>query len=76
MGGQPGSVFGEHDEGVEEVLSVFGGGGEVAADAQNCLAPVRVRRHPDIFCRNLIIRMSRSVPLLSGGIRQLMVKRR
>jgi hypothetical protein len=29
--GQPGAALGEHDEDVEEVLVVFGGGGEVAA---------------------------------------------
>jgi hypothetical protein len=28
--------------------------------AQNCVAPVRVRRLPNIFCRSLIMRMSRS----------------
>ena len=27
MRGQPGAAFGEHDEGVEEALAVFGGGG-------------------------------------------------
>src|SRR3954463_5110648 len=28
----PGAALGEHDEGVEEVVAVFGGGGQVAAD--------------------------------------------
>src|SRR5947209_10937137 len=37
MCGQPGSAFGEHDEGVEEVPAVFGGGGEVAADRAELL---------------------------------------
>src|SRR4051794_9215726 len=32
MCGQPGSAFGEHDEDFEEVLAVFGGGGQIAAD--------------------------------------------
>src|ERR1039457_3381273 len=35
--------------------------------AQNCRAPVRVRRHPDTFCRSLTMRISRSDPLLSRG---------
>ena len=43
--------------------------------AQNCFAPVRVSQQPDTFCRSLIMRMSRSEPLLSGGIRQSVVKR-
>ena len=33
--------------------------------AQNCWAPVSVRRHPETFCRSLIIRISRSAALLS-----------
>src|SRR4051794_38379795 len=32
MLGHPGVALGEHDEGAEEVLPVFGGGGQVAAD--------------------------------------------
>ena len=34
---------------------------------QNCWALVRVRGHPDTFCRNLIICRSRCEPLLSAG---------
>jgi hypothetical protein len=37
--------------------------------AQNCSAPVRVRRQPETFCRILIIRISRSAALLSNGTR-------
>jgi hypothetical protein len=33
--------------------------------AQNRSAPMSVRRHPDTFCRSLIIRISRSAALLS-----------
>jgi len=43
--------------------------------AQNWRAPVMVRRQPDIFCFSLAIRMSRSVPLLSGGAREAIVLR-
>src|SRR5437879_7725148 len=32
MCGQPGVALGEHDEGVEEVPAMLGGGGEVTAD--------------------------------------------
>jgi hypothetical protein len=44
--------------------------------AQNWASPVIVRRQPDIFCVSLVIRMSRSQPLLSGGARKLVVNRR
>jgi len=39
--------------------------------AQNCRAPVRVRRHPDTFCFSLIMRMSRSVPLFEYEFQDL-----
>src|SRR6185312_16695543 len=35
--GQPGLALGEHDEGVEEVPTVFCGGGQVAADRAELL---------------------------------------
>ena len=72
----PGLSFGECDERSEGGLAVFGVVERYLRIAQNCLAPVRVRRQPETFCRSLIIRMSRSDPLLSGGIRLSVVKRR
>jgi hypothetical protein len=36
--------------------------------AQNCRAPVMVRRQPDIFCFSLAMRMSRSVPLFDPAV--------
>jgi hypothetical protein len=73
--GQPGLALGEHDEGVEEVSTVFLAVDRWLRIAQNCLAPVRVRRQPDTFCLSLIMRMSRSEPLLSAGICRSVVKR-
>ena len=37
MCGHPGAPLGEHDEGVDEVPAVLGGGGEVAADRAELL---------------------------------------
>ena len=67
---------GEPGEGVQQAEAVFGGGGQVERMAQNCSAPVRVRRQPETFCRILIIRISRSAALLSNGTRASMVNRR
>jgi hypothetical protein len=69
-------ALGEHDEDVEEMLAVFGGGGQVAADRAELPGTGERAQASGTFCRSLIMRMSRSEPLLSGGIRQSRAKRR
>jgi hypothetical protein len=66
-GGHPGLTSGEHDEYVEKAVAVLGGGGQLVADGAELAGAVMVRRQPDTFCCSLASRMSRSVPLSSGG---------
>src|ERR1700738_4022336 len=66
MCGQPGSPLGEHDEGVEEVAAVFGGGGEVAADRAELFGSGECAHaaghflpqldHPDVSLRAVVVR--------------------
>lgn len=72
----PGLALGEYDEGVEEAAAMFGGGAEVAAYRAELFRSVSVRRQRDTFCLTLIMRMSRSDPLLSAGMCQSVVTRR
>ena len=61
----------------EELAVVFDSGGYVAADRAELFGSGEdAQAAGETFCRNLIIRTRRSEPLLSGGIRQSVVKRR
>lgn len=58
------------DERVEQIDAVFGGGGEVGTQMAEVFRAGRVRMPPEIFCRNLTLRTSRSAALLSNGKRR------
>ncbi len=49
---------------------------DALARTEALVSPVKVRRQPDTFCLSLAMRISRSVPLLSGGTAKSWVNRR
>ena len=62
---------------MEDVAPLFTQRGEVGADDGEGLAPpVTVRKHPEVFCVSLGIRISRSAWLLSQGTGRSVRKRR
>lgn len=63
--GQPGAARSEAGEGVEQAEAVFAGCRQAAAQGGEVAGPASECRQPEIFCRSLTIRMSRSDPLLS-----------
>jgi len=72
VAGHPRAAFGEHDEGVNEAETVFGSGGQVAADgAELAGAGHRAQAagylllqlgHPDVAFGSVVIRRRPEVP--------------
>lgn len=68
-------AVGELGEGFVEVDSVFGRGGEVAADGAELRGSGECAQ-PETLCLSLIILFSRSAAFLSNGAAGSVVKRR